>query len=236
MSKKRLKFPEKWRYFLREIFIVIVGILIAFILNSWWQNLREQKSLTVIRQNLREEVRFNQDELSGTLIIHRVAASNALKLLEAFKAGSNEVTMQDTVYYAMLICATFDPADGNINSILNSGKLDLIDDNELIKSLTTWNRMKLDAIEDESAGFSLVEDQLYPFLRTRIDLASHEERLWSRVGDGIRFEISGQPVTIENSLELRNMIAQRYARLKIIIGALNRIDKHQEEMLGLLDK
>jgi hypothetical protein len=32
------------------------------------------------------------------------------------------------------------------------------------------------------------------------------------------------------------MIAQRYARLKIIIGALNRIDKHQEEMLGLLDK
>ncbi len=229
-------FPERWRYFLREIFIVIIGILIAFSLNSWWQNMREHRTLTMIRQNLQDEILLNQKELSETIVIHQIANQNTLQILDSlFQEGKGEVAIPDTVIHAMLICATFDPAEGNINSILNSGQLDLIDNNDLIKSLTSWNRMKEDASEDEEAGFRFVEDQMFPFLRRSIDLTSFSKNSWVREGAGIKFVIEGKPVIVQNSLELQNLLSQRTARLRIIIGALNRIRAHQDEMLLLLD-
>ena len=76
----KIKFSKGWIYMFREISIVVVGVLVAFMLNSWWMNAKEARSRKVMLKNLAEEFVSNNQELEQTLSIHEFVLRNTVAL------------------------------------------------------------------------------------------------------------------------------------------------------------
>jgi hypothetical protein len=66
--------------------------------------------------------------------------------------------------------ATFDPPMGTVESVLGSGRIDLLTSQELIAELTQWSSVvtQLHNLEIEARNHSY--DQIYPYLASRINL------------------------------------------------------------------
>lgn len=242
----KIKFSNGWKYIFREISIVVIGVLVAFILNSWWMNAKEARSKKVMLKNLTEEFVSNNQELEQTITIDEFVLRNTEALEQLLqKVPANEpVMVPDTILTGVIIAATYNPASGNINSFLNANDQKGIADNELVASVASWSNAYYDAAEDEQTGFNFIETQFLPYLRQQTDLTEilGNAGLWARYARTRTMDarlssnfIEGT-VTINANLKLRNLIAQRKLRLGIIIGALRRLQENQDYTLSLIER
>lgn len=237
-------FFEKWKYFLREIAIVVIGVLLAFILNSWWLNVKEARSNRILLSSLEEELKSNQAQLMETKRIHEFVLRNTLELeslLHSVDPGQN-INIPDTIMAGSIIAATFNPASGIIESFLASTERGAVGVNELVTLVASWRYLYEDVAEDEQTGFDLVETQFIPFLRNQVDLSMILTDLgkWARYArtedlqDNIAPAFLQHSQPVQSGLEIRNLIAQRKMRLGITIGAMQRLEKLQEQVLALI--
>lgn len=231
------------RYAIGEIIIVLIGVLLAFMLNSWWIYEKESQTKKVILSNLMDEMKYNNQELQQTLTIDEFVLRNANALeglLKLSKPGES-VVVPDTILGAFIIAATNNPSTGSLNSILSSGKIDYLTDNELITSIITWNNKLDDATEDEKTAFEFIENQFLPGLRDETDLSYllnnlDDLVLYAKTGAKkyLNAEFSSAAVKLRYSNSLINLIVQRKMRLRIIIRGLKKLQEHQDKMLDLI--
>jgi len=230
----------------REISIVVVGVLVAFMLNSWWMNAKEARSRNIMLKNLAEEFVSNNQELEQTLSIHEFVLRNTVALEQILdKTPLNKlVTVPDTILTGVIIAATYNPASGNINSFLNVSEQNGFGDNELVASVASWSNAFDDASEDEQTGFDVIETQFLPYLRQQVNLTDilSNAGLWARYAythardDRLSDSFIQGTVEVNADIELKNLIAQRKLRLGIIIGALKRLQANQNQTLSLIKR
>lgn len=239
-------FYEKWKYFLREIAIVVVGVLLAFILNSWWMNVREATSNRILLSSLEKEMRSNQEQLQETKKIHEFVLRNALELaslLHETDPGQTAI-IPDTILAGSMIAATFNPSSGIIESFLASTEKGAIGKNELVALVASWRYLYEDVVEDELTGFALIENQFIPFLRSRVDLSMvlSDMGWWARYARTGNIHEKIEPAFLQQSqpilpgFEIRNLVAQRKMRLGITISGMSRLERLQEQILELIKK
>ena len=244
-SGQPVKIAVYFKYALGEVFIVLVGVLLAFALNSWWNNVKEAKTRKIILSNLLDEMEYNNQELRQTLRIDEFVLHNA-EALEEILHGTpkgEQVAVADTILSAFIIAATNNPSTGSLNSILTSGKIDYINNNALITSIITWNNKLDDATEDEQTAFNFIENQFLPAMREQVDLSDIFDNLGKMVGyaitgakDNLSLKFLSKTTRLENSNSLINLVLQREVRLNIAIGALKRLHEHQIKMLQLIQQ
>ena len=119
----------------REIPILVLGILIAFGLQAWWDNSRasaeEQQSL----QALRSELVLNQEGLETNIRRHdRVADAVQAFHRAMLRADSEQIS--DSLLVAATVSPTFDPSTGAMESVQRGHSSDcmgLLQDCVLIK-------------------------------------------------------------------------------------------------------
>ncbi|NMM47795.1 DUF6090 family protein [Marinigracilibium pacificum] len=236
----------KWKNFLREILIVVIGVLLAFTLNSWWISSKEVKSRELLLSNLKNEIIENNGRLESNINIHEYVLKTCDSLLTIINnsGSSDTIKLSTSILSGIIIAPTYNPSTGNLNSILNSGKQELIKNDALIATLTSWNNYYLDAIEDEQTGFDFVEQHLLVFLRPQIDLsdalinagliANHiRENKTDRKFPIAFFEVNQ---SLPNTVSLKNLISQRKMRTIITIGALKRLLIHQRNSLDYFEQ
>lgn len=128
-------FGINWRYTIGEILIVILGISIAFGLNNWASDRKDQSLKIKYLENLKEDLIADSLQLHKNIdaLNHRI---NISKTISA--AFQNRSTRLDTVLkyiYQIPLPIDFRPRDIGYQSMINSGDLRLIDDFELKKQI-----------------------------------------------------------------------------------------------------
>ena len=153
-------------YAVGEIVLVVIGILIALQVNNWNVKRVNCKIETQLLVHLEREYQENYDELIKRREIRYRIMNSANWLL---KAKDNNQLLQsiDSVDYHLamtLIVPTFDPIRGVTDEIINSGKLQLIQNANLRVALTTWLSVTGDLMGEEKQYADFIYKQYSNYL------------------------------------------------------------------------
>ena len=144
------KFNKYLIYAVGEIVLVVIGILIALSINNWNENEKLRNTEQQYLLALKEEFGFNMVELKRIMDQNKWNMENAIKILDITGSENPEITDEEfgTLLTRSLSRETrFDPNQGVLDEIINSGKLGIFSNKELKFALSSWsgilNRVRL---------------------------------------------------------------------------------------------
>ncbi|NKI30926.1 DUF6090 family protein [Croceivirga thetidis] len=147
------KFSKYLFYAIGEIVLVVIGILIALQINSWYQTRldfeKEEKFLLEIKENLNEDLKK----------INEVISANAFKLKKIDSAyyylslmKENPALGKDFSYQMPVITnhKLFTPTRVAFNNITSTGKIDILRSDPLRKDISRYySDVSLDGVQNQ---------------------------------------------------------------------------------------
>ena len=222
---------QKWPEYLMEILVITIGILGAFALNNWNESRKARDQEILILQNLRAELEGNFSQWDFIFERQKVRHAATQHLL------SNDLHVLTTERLDLLMDSvlynwTFNPSRGVYQSIINSGKLDLISNRELRTQIAGLGDKVDDYIEDEASAWSFSRTYLQPLSAKSYSLLLGTPRTSSEMK-----ELKNQLLKTALSQEYRNNIKLMAAYLESVVldeGPL--LEQEFKWLIGLIDK
>jgi hypothetical protein len=153
---------------------VIVGsILLAFGIDAAWDARREGQLERTLLEALAQDFRVAEQEWAEVKTGHNTVVRSMEKLLTWAEQGTvplDQRAVADTSLGNVFWRETFDPPLGTIEAVLSSGRLDLLENQELIGALTRWTSVVSDVNRREVDGANHFYEAVYPYLRTRLNI------------------------------------------------------------------
>ncbi|WP_462253322.1 DUF6090 family protein [Ekhidna sp.] len=145
-----------------EILLVVIGILIAVQIDHQIEAGKEREREEFLKSEINREMKLNLErfELSQKSIQGVVDAGN--ELVEIFPLSASKLKSEKfKIFPDFLLNPSYDPSNGVINSIINSGEINLLRDEELRQLIVTWNDAYNDYKEEEfmawTNGYKLMD-------------------------------------------------------------------------------
>jgi hypothetical protein len=138
-SAPRTRPPQPF-YYVRRVTIVVVGILCAFALESWWtgrfESLEVNANLAAMRENFRQN-HVRLDSVSSMLSHMQTAGAELMQIAE----GTEPAPSADSL--SSLVASTFrlaglQPVTSAYDNLINARDLRLVKDHELRLSLAAF--------------------------------------------------------------------------------------------------
>ena len=183
---------------LLEVIIVVFGILIAFLLDNWWDGVLESKEHKDILYSLEQEFLENRRLIREEKIWIEKAKESSLKLL---LLDPNNITEEhskrvDSFLYAILGIPSFQPDNIEVQDIINSGKIKYLENPGLEKLISKWeaemkkkNDLESEAAErTEHTEINYLFDKI-SFIRLDKQFSPIREKLASVVDYGHDYEV-----------------------------------------------
>lgn len=154
------KFTTYFLYAIGEVLLVVVGILVAVRIDAWSEYQKEREKEAFILGEINREMKENLIRFDSTQIkiLRTVEAGKGLIELfpfspESFKnqASYNKFTR---LFPLFLYNGSYDPSNGSITSVINSGDINLIQDEELRALIVNWQDLLNDYKEEELVAWN----------------------------------------------------------------------------------
>lgn len=120
-----------WKYTLREIIIVIIGITIAFSMNKCADNLKDNTLREEYLINLKSDVEADKVELAKNIEAIDKKIKTCSELVPMLNTGKKHGMPLMNKVFAVLQYETFSPKNITYKTLINSGDLKLINDFQL---------------------------------------------------------------------------------------------------------
>lgn len=155
---RRWDWRPKLRWFGAEYLIVVLGVLTAVGINTWWADRDARARERLVLADLREDFAANKAE------IQRIRGFSDLfiaRFQELASMSDDAIASMppDTVYdYVPPTFSnwTFDPVTGSLDALIASGDLGLIRDRALRERLISFQGALRDSEEEKQAVFDLI--------------------------------------------------------------------------------
>jgi hypothetical protein len=138
------------KYAIGEIFLVVIGILIALQINNWNENRKIRITEQVLLKDLKAEVHDNIKQLDTVMASHQ-SSLKAAKELFNFWQNNQLDTLSETSAQSLInqmdFNFTYNPKKGVLRSIISSGNISYIKNTELKYLLTSIENVIEDASE-----------------------------------------------------------------------------------------
>lgn len=240
-----------WKRFAAEGGVIVASILLAFWIDAWWEDRVERAEERDLLVALADEFDRNEERLAEAEAFHREIRDESLRFLEVASDTERIPAAQDVDFLLERQWwwggeTTF--ANGVVSTIIDGGRLALIENEALRTALAEWPRSVEAAREDERQGDRLVNEFFLPFMQRSGSLA----QLWNVAtvapgGAGVHSSLQDwerlptATATVDHtpllrSLELQNIITRRYAVQEDILGEFARLRVHLERIAALLDE
>ncbi len=207
-----------WKYTIGEIIIVIIGITIAFGLNSWASASKERKT----KQNYIESLIKDIDSEIVELRKDSSAFEKKLRDISAIHyALSNDSDRLDTLrerFFSLPNPINFEPNDITYRTMINSGSIHVLSDFELSKALEahyTWHQELNISYERQT---KISENYFGPMMIYKLDYEKLGQGDWS----------------ILKETETRNIINSLYGTYMICKGTASRGIRQCEKLKSQL--
>ncbi len=154
------KFKKYLIYAFGEITLVVVGILIALQINNW--NEREQLKNTELKtlKSLNESIKINLDELNHILNA-QINRNRSLQEVLFVDLSNRPLVYLDSLITENVENYTFDPSTGIYNSIINSGKIEIITNDSL--------KNRISKLYDSVSDYQESEDEMTEFTKVHLE-------------------------------------------------------------------
>ncbi len=219
---------------------VIVGsILLAFGIEAWWAGVQEREEEGLVLQALQTEFAENLSDLRSVHEVHERYASELGELVGLMGSAGDGATLvvPDSLLRALVSFRTADPATGTLNTLLASGRIDLIRDGDLQKALAGWPASLEDTAEDEALVRDFVHRQLIAGLLGELDVG-RLLNAWGGLGTTGLATRTGDRLDsrLRVSEESRALVGQRFhlGRL-VVMDSRKRLDAG-EAILAMIDQ
>ncbi len=200
---KENRISKYFLYAIGEILLVVIGILIALQVNNWNQEEKDLKLEKKILLNLKTEFIDNINTLELSIskrTLQLNAINNLLFLIDSDNKKLN-LTSIDSLIGVSRYIPNFEARSGVIEDVLNSGKLDLIRNEELRKLLSNWYGDLEDLRRKEDGLEGIILSQFNPYLIKNHTLKNSDnfiiEGLWGKNKFIDKSWVDGIPSTLK---------------------------------------
>ncbi|WP_296705536.1 hypothetical protein [Algoriphagus sp.] len=178
-------------YALGEIFLVVIGILIALQVNNWNENLKIREKEKLYLDRIEEEALWNIDILDNQINFYQGNASN-LDSVASFLSNATPKNEQLSIPAAPFFISAWRLRNSAYSELVSSGSLSILSD------------IKLREILDEAASFNTITIQTLNYWR---DLSTADVNLFQPYRIQKTFITNGD-TTQTMSLDYDRMIGQ----------------------------
>jgi hypothetical protein len=217
-------------YAIGEIILVVIGILIAFQLNSWNSDRLEVIKQNKILGNLHEEFLENKAQLDNALITYSSSLKASIFINDLVGEPRAEVAKHniDSIFYESLPALEFYPSSQSIENVIQSGNLNLIKNQEIITLFNQWKTLQDHINDRESTSDDWINQSLIPFIVKYIsfrDMDLYGDLYWAKPSKLKRdyyplFQNVEFESIMDNSIYLQEMNRRRLEEAKILIDKI----------------
>ena len=162
------KFSKYLIYALGEIVLVVIGILIALQINNWNQTRKLKQEETKVLHGLMVEFSENLAKFDAHYK-NQIRRDEIIKaLLDPNTVHAPFETIDSLIYYHGWNYK-FNPSTGIYNSVINSGKIDLISNDSLKKAISKFNNYLVDFAEEEEGANNYGTNFMTPYMRSQLN-------------------------------------------------------------------
>jgi hypothetical protein len=214
------KFSKYLIYAVGEIILVVIGILIALQVNNWNEdrklNLESQEIYNALNSEfgknrivLKERIDFLED--ANKYVDHILSYINK-------KEGFFKTINIDSILVRSLNYGNYNPANSTIQEIISSGKLNLIEDDNLKQNLFNWMQILQDTNEDFKNQDLQHQEQLAVYLTKNAsfkNMAKHSGKVPFKMEDSDLFNKNFERIFAD--LEFENLYeSKKYWNIEMI--------------------
>jgi len=130
-------------YALGEIFLVVIGILLALQINNWNQNRLNLLEKNELLSELNVEFKANKKALSDYRLAEQNAIEAGIELINLVGASKEKLSDYnlDSLLFESFPANELAFADNAVNNIVQSGRLNLFKDDTIATLLYQWNSL-----------------------------------------------------------------------------------------------
>ena len=156
------------KYAIGEIFLVMIGILLALQVNNWNNNRELKMEELKVLKSLHKE--FSENSLRFD-VIYRKQQYRKKSIETLMSINYNELSLDSLRNIVRGASAqwTFDPFQGIYNSVINSGKIELISNDSLKRKIASFQDLLIDYKEEEIGTRDITTNNLYPYVMDNLD-------------------------------------------------------------------
>ncbi len=159
------------KYAIGEIFLVVIGILIALQVSNWNKQRVDTLSEQEVLFDLNNEIKSNIKELEMIIDEHKksLAAGNEIMsmIIDSSKLKSISNDSLNSILISMNYNYTYDPKLGILNSVINSGRINLIQNKEIRYMLSSINESIIDAKESTQVIEKIRSEYYWPMIASK---------------------------------------------------------------------
>ena len=137
MNKINAHIKSEWYKYILEIFVVVIGIMVAFSLNTWKESVKLKSMEMELYSDLIQELRIDLDEIQGKRSYNKRYLSRFNNASEIILTDT-QMQFADTIGIIALELANFsdfDKKESAYEVLASSGKLDLVTNKNVLKQL-----------------------------------------------------------------------------------------------------
>jgi len=148
-----------------ETLAVLIGVLAAFSLNNWYENRKARKQELVVLKELKEEFKYNRAELENFFEYLDGRIQPARALYKLYDRDSREVSIDelDSLFVVTILYYQFQVGQSVLTEVISSGRLSLIQNDNLRYLLTGWPGILDKAKMEDNLTYSFIEEEIFRY-------------------------------------------------------------------------
>lgn len=136
-------------YAIGEIFLVMVGILLALQVNNWNQNKIEQKKERKALTDLYKEFKINKERIQKKQALRIQITPKLAKYVQQVTAGKVNYNTFKEFHKDQFMFGMTNPSNGVLNALISSGEIALISNDSLKYLISDWKNQAENLYENE---------------------------------------------------------------------------------------
>lgn len=228
------RFSKYLFYAIGEIILVVIGILIALSLNNQNEIRKNKQEEKIILNDIKKELIENKKLVIKTLEDYNGIVRRSKKVSSVMDHKKDHINTHtlDTLLEAFIFPPRYNPYNNVINAVTLSGKLYLIENENI-----TYKLNAIAGLTEDYKYWSEIDN--YNVMNLNIPFILDKYPVKSLLRDVVKESPSNFHRDVEllfGNVKLESLFELRRVNAMVIINNLNKIHTEQEELILLIDK
>ena len=235
MNSSISKFGVALRSSARDVSLIVIGILIAFFLDAWWDDQIEQREIADTLHAVYVDFLSTKDELSAVLYENTKYIDSVTRLISLELDDIERLNATAKANLTKLLPTggiTFDPVLGSLNALISSGQLNKVPNIPVRSLIAAWPALMDEIGEDQK----ILIDMYMAQQNRSVDLGIYLVGLRGELADDSLQADDQILTTVLQDSEMLNRLSAHRAAIQYLNEELSEVEKHLGMILQLLEQ